>query len=211
MRSKEIYSGLDPVLKEQADNVWRVCLLLTRDGAAADELCFQSFLRLAARRPEDTREDRVLLYASACRLCQDWFSRKLRKRQPAEAVRQRFGCQPGDALELLLRKPFPDRMAAGLRMAELTDEEIRKVRGKRMQRKASRVSEAAPTQLRSVSPPADYAEQLSDRVYDRFSERSVGLENTLQAIRMGFADAAPWLALLVLLFFGFSLWYVQNH
>ena len=93
----------------------------------------------------------------------------------------------------------------------LTDEEIRKIRGNRMRRKASRVSEAALKQLRSVSPPADYAEQLSDRVYDRFSERSVGLENTLQAIRMGFADAAPWLALLVLLFFGFSLWYVQNH
>ena len=41
--------------------------------------------------------------------------------------------------------------------------------------------------------------------------RYTNYENTLQAIRMGFADAAPWLALLVLLFFGFSLWYVQNH
>ena len=210
MNQNKVYSGLDPVLREHAESVWRLCLLLVRDRAAAGELCFQSFLRLGARRPEDRRSDTVLLYASACRLCRDWFSRKLRKRKSAEALRALFGCEPGDPLDALLRKSLADRTAAGLRLAGLSEEEIRAVGGNRVQKRASRVSGEALSRLRSVSPPADFADQLSDRIYDRFSERSVGFENRLHAIRMRFAGAAPWLALLVLLFFGFCVWYVQR-
>ena len=80
-----------------------------------------------------------------------------------------------------------------------------------IRKRASRVSEEALSQLRLVPVPDGFAEQLSDRVYDRFSERSVGLENALHAIRMRFAGVAPLLALLVLLFFIFCVWYVQNH
>ena len=210
MNQKEVYSGLDPVLRDQAENVWHLCLLMVLDRAAAGELCFQSFLRLGARRPEDRRGDTVLLYASACDLCRDWFSRKLRKRKSAKVLRALFACDPGDPLEALLRGSVADRTAAGLRLAGLSEEEIRTVGGSRILKRASRVSEEALSQLRSVSPPADFAEQLSDRIYDRFSERSVGFENRLHAIRMRFAWAAPWLALLVLLFFGFCIWYVQR-
>ena len=211
MKQNEMYAGLDPVLRNHAENVWRFCLLLVRDRAAADELCFQSFLRLGARRPKEGRSDTELLYASACRLCKDWFSRKMRKRKKADRMRELFACKQGDPLDRLIRKPMADRIAAGLRTAGLSDHEIRRIQGRLIQKRASRVSEAALAQLQSVSPPADFADQLSDRIYDRFSERSVGFENRLHTIRMRFAGLAPWLALLVLLFFGFCVWYVQNQ
>ena len=51
-------------------------------------------------------------------------------------------------------------------------------------------------------------QRLSDRVYERFAERSVGVENAIHAVRQGFDRVAPFLALAVLALFAFSIWYV---
>ena len=211
MKTNPVYAGLDPALKDHAVRVWRLCLLLTRNGAAADELCFQSFLRLGARSEKETRSDTVLLYSSACRLCEDWFGRKLRRAPKSEALRELFGCREGDPLDALLRQSLSARKAAGLRLAGLSGSEIIKIQGARAAARADRVSDEALAQLAAVQPPVEYVDQLSDRIYDRFSERSVGFENRLHAFRIRLDSAAPWLALLVLLFFGFCLWFVQRQ
>ena len=51
------------------------------------------------------------------------------------------------------------------------------------------------------------AQAISDRVYDRFSERSVALENRLHAIRSRFDRIAPYLALAVIALFLFAAWF----
>ena len=207
MKKHEVYPGLDPALGAHAERVWRLCLLAVRSGAAADELCFQSFLRLAAREEKEKRADTVLLYAAACRLCEDWFSRKAPKDEALSAL---FACRKGDPLHALLRRPLSDRLAAGLRLAGLSEDEIRLAGGRMAPARAARVPDGALAQARAVCPPPGYADQLGDRIYDRFSQRSVGVENRLHALRIGFGKAAPWLALLVLAFFGFCVWYVSR-
>lgn len=211
MTGKTMYAGLEPVLAEQAASVWRFCLLLVRNRAAADELCFQSFLRLAARREKDTGTDAELLYAAAFRLCEDWFNRKMRKPAKEKALLKAFACRKGDALYSLIRQPFSVRRAAGLRLAGFSDLEIRKITRRRVPDGLSRASEEAMARMKAVEPSEDYAIQLRDRVLDRFSERSVGFENRLHEFRIRFSRAAPYLALLVLCFFAFCVWYVQNH
>lgn len=210
MKKASIYAGTEQAVKSHAEHVWRLCLALTRDRDAAEELCFQSFLRLAARGEKDRRSDRVLLYATACRLCEDWYERKLRKTGREARLLQVFECGREDPIFALARATLADRAAAGLRLAGLNDAEMREVRGKRTPERAASINEAALAQLRSLSPGADYAERLSDRIYDRFSERSVGVENAIHAVRLWFNRLLPWLALAILLLFAFSVWFVSH-
>lgn len=210
MAKKPVYSGLDAALNGEAVRVWRLCLLMVRDGKAADELCFQSFLRLAARGAKETRGDRTLLYATACSLCGDWYGRKIRRPAGEAALLKTFSCGKEDALYALIRQPLSVRTAAGLLLAGFTVPEMRKISGGAF-RSASRVSAEALAQMEAVSPPEDYAAGLGNRVLDRCGERSVGFENALHEIRIRFSRAAPWLALLVLIFFAFCVWYVRNH
>ena len=56
--------------------------------------------------------------------------------------------------------------------------------------------------------PEEDVQALCDRVYERFAERSVGVENAIHAVRQGFDRIAPLLALAVLALFAFSVWYV---
>ena len=51
---------------------------------------------------------------------------------------------------------------------------------------------------------------LFDRIYQRFAERSVGVENAIHAVRQVFDRVAPFLALGVLALFALSLWYVSR-
>ena len=60
----------------------------------------------------------------------------------------------------------------------------------------------------AVAQEEDDVQRLSDRVYERFAERSVGVENAIHAVRQGFDRVAPFLALAVLALFAFSIWYV---
>ena len=211
MKKNTIYSGTDPAVKSQAEHVWRLCLLLVRDRTAAEELCFQSFLRLAARKEKDRRNDTVILYASACRLCEDWYDRKLRKTRGEARLLQTFQCEKSEPLYALARAGLADRIAAGLRLAGLTEAEMRQVRGRGIPERAARINEEALEQLKTCQPSADYEERLSDRIHDRFSERSVGVENAIHEIRIRFNRALPVLALLILLLFAFSVWFVRNQ
>lgn len=50
-------------------------------------------------------------------------------------------------------------------------------------------------------PDAQEREELSDRVYLRFSERSVGFENRWHALRLRFDRMVPYIALFILALF----------
>lgn len=65
-------------------------------------------------------------------------------------------------------------------------------------------------ELLALSLPEEDAQLLSDRIYERFSQRSVGVENAIHAIRQGFDRVAPYLALAVLALFALSIWYVSR-
>lgn len=64
--------------------------------------------------------------------------------------------------------------------------------------------------LQGVVPTEEDAQVLNDRIYERFSQRSVGVENAIHALRQGFDRIAPLLALGVPALFALSVWYVSR-
>ena len=206
---KSIHPSFEPVLQTEADALWRLCFLLTRSPEAAETLCFEALLRLAAAPDSSALESRAQLYAAACRLCGDWYIRKPRRRAKETALQEAdlpFALTPG--VRAALDAPYARRCALGLLGAGFSAPDIRNLAGGAAAREAERLSPEAAAPLEAVRPSPDLAQQLSDLVYDRFSERNVPLENRLHAIHAGFERAAPWLALAVLLFFAFCVWFV---
>ena len=51
---------------------------------------------------------------------------------------------------------------------------------------------------------------MSDRIYTRFAERSVGVENAIHDARNAFDRALPYLLALVLAVFALAIWYVRR-
>lgn len=51
---------------------------------------------------------------------------------------------------------------------------------------------------------------MNDRIWQRFSERSVGFENSIHQARRTFDRIAPWLALAALALFAFAYWYTDH-
>ena len=88
MNDKRIADGFDSCLQSEGNGLHRLCFLLVRDPREAEEVAFQALLRLAARKENDPRDDRTLLYSAALRLSSDWFGRKLRKAPRDDALRE---------------------------------------------------------------------------------------------------------------------------
>ena len=54
-------------------------------------------------------------------------------------------------------------------------------------------------------PAGGSADAMSDEIYARFAERSVGVENRIHDFRIGFDKIAPYLALAVLAIFAIAV------
>ena len=119
-----------------------------------------------------------------------------------------------DALYALLRLPFRRRAALALSQFGFSGTELAQILG---------ISEAAAAKLAadpaipgwqdalaSTALTEDEALIMNDRIYTRFAERSVGVENAIHDARNAFDRALPYLALSVLAFFAFAVWYVQH-
>ena len=208
MSSHTVSSRFDECLERNGASLLRLTFLLSREKGAAEELAFQSLLRLAARPEADAGDDRLFLFSTALRLCEDWFSRKLRKKPRPETLRQAaLPFVVTEDLIALLGRPFACRAAAALSASGFGADEIRRIAGPRAAREAEKLSPGALQVASSVCWGEGQLSQLSDRVYDRFSERSVGVENAIHEARIRFDRAAPYLALAVLLFFAFCVWF----
>lgn len=203
---KAVCYGFDDYFSAFSGDVYRLCLLLTRHPKAAKAHTFEAFLRLgAAKDPNIGRNDaKNLLFSAALRLCEDYYLRRMR-RAPGRADLLAMDFPVTDALFAALRLPTAARRALGLTLAGFSADEIRQLAGKSAARAAESLSPIHMEAVRAVCLSEDDAQTLSDDVYARFAERSVGVENALHAIHFGFMRVAPYLALLVLALFALAV------
>ena len=183
----------DPYFERWYADVYRLCLVLTLHPAHAQQLLFDAALRLGAAKDPHIGEEaaRDLFFESAVRLCEDYYLRRMRKTPRREALGAALPFPLTDALFTLMRLPFKKRAALCLLYAGIPP------------LRAAKIARA----LEAVRLTQEEAQAISDRVYDRFSERSVALENRLHAIRSRFDRIAPYLALAVIALFLFAAWF----
>lgn len=197
--------------------LWRLCFLITRGRAPADELAFQTFLRLgAAKDPHlGAEQARMLLFERAVYLGTDYFIHRPHRLPKRETIQRGELCFPvTEGLYKLMKLPLSRRCALCLWAEGFTPEEIAgllHVRPARVLRLCA--DPGIPNwreELLAVAHTEEDAQALSDRIYERFAQRSVGVENAIHAVRQGFDRIAPFLALAVLALFALSLWYVSR-
>lgn len=213
----KICDSFDSFFDSWHQPLWRLCFLITRGKAPAEELAFQAFLRLGAAKDPHIEQAQAseLLFERAVFLGEDYFIRKPHRLPKLEALRNTPLPFPvTDGLYALMRLPLRRRCALCLWAEGFTPEEISSilhVRPARAQRLCA--DPGIPNwqeELLAVSHTEEDARALSDRVYERFAQRSVGVENAIHSVRQTFDRIAPFLALAVLALFAFSLWYVSQ-
>ena len=206
----------DPLFRRFHQDIYRLCFLLAPGSQAAYQCTFKTFLQIGPRQePFPTLEaGRDALLGHALSVCEDYYLRKLRRRPSREALDKLFPAPLGDGLWALFRLPLKKRAAFYLlRCMALTPEEAAGVLGVSPAR-ALRLAEAGASQaaeeLLALSLPEGQADILLDEIYLRFSERNVGLENRLLAIRAAWDRLVPWLALGLLLIGAAAAWYTTT-
>ena len=206
----------DEIFLAHAQGVYRLCFLLARRPGAARRLTFEALLRVGALKDEQIAEParaKALLYAAAVRLCDDYYLQKPR-RLPARASLEEaeLPFAVTDALWALLREPFSRRAMAGLCAAGFEEGEAFALLRRARRLPARRLS---PTRAQldacgNVCLSQEETLAVSDEVYARFAERSVGVENAIHAAKSSFDRLLPLLAALVLALFAISLFLTRG-
>lgn len=210
------YQNFDALYNKEYLDIYRLCFLLVRHGKAAEEMAFQTFLKMGTEKVEyDEKGERLTLYSHCLRTCEDFYYRKLRRRPGKKALEEMQLCFPvTDALVELLHQTFLKRACLFLHgFYEFSLDDTARIAKCPIFRAGHMVKDynAETAQLiNSILPDGEFHEQLNDRIYMRFSERSVSVENALAGIRSWFDRAVPFLALIVVLFMIFAVYYV-NH
>ena len=207
MPNNGVNQYFDSVFEREGNALWRLCFLITMEEKAANTLCFDALLRFGAARkePDDPKE---FLFHEAVRLGMDWYGKKLRKKPRYDKIdRSRLAFPLSEEQIHLLRSPLAKRMAAGLLLAGFDCGQITRIGGRAAGREAGKINGEELAQAEKMQVTEEALRLISDRVYDRFSERNVRLENAIHGFRERFDRAAPFLALLVLAFFAFCAWF----
>lgn len=194
-----------------------LCFLLTGHRSDSRDVAFQTFLRLGGtKNPEiEKSEARMLLFASAVRLCDDYYLKKLRKPQSRKTLEmQNLPFPVTDAVLVLMRLPFRRRAALALSRFGFSLQETAQIL--HIRPSAAEKLTADPqipgwqSALDSMAMTEDEAYILSDRIYERFAVRSVGVENAIHDARNAFDRALPYLLAAVLAVFALAIWYVRR-
>lgn len=211
----KICESFDSFFESWRQPLWRLCFVITRGRAPADELAFQALLRLgAAKNPGiGAQEARMLLFERAVYLGFDYFGHKPHRLPKIETIKNgRLIFPVTDGLYALMKLPLARRCALCLLAEGFTQAEIAAILHVRPAKAARLCADPGIARWRedvlAVAHTDEDAQRLSDRVYERFAVRSVGVENAIHAVRQGFDRIAPFLALAVLALFAFSIWYV---
>ena len=211
----KICESFDSFFESWRQPLWRLCFVITRGRAPADELAFQALLRLgAAKNPGiEAQEARMLLFERAVYLGFDYFGHKPHRLPKIETIKNgRLIFPVTDGLYALMKLPLARRCALCLLAEGFTQAEIAAILHVRPAKAARLCADPGIARWRedvlAVAHTDEDAQRLSDRVYERFAVRSVGVENAIHAVRQGFDRIAPFLALAVLALFAFSIWYV---
>lgn len=194
-----------------------LCFLLCRDFRGADYAAFQSFLRLGGAKDKDipASEARALLFKSAVRLSDDFYLKKMH-RMPSSAQLESMNLHfpVTDALISLLRLPFPRRAALALSRFGFTEAEIGQILRKKAQDMQKLLADPGipgwEKALDSMLYTEDQMLEMNDRIYERFSERTVSVENAIHDLRNGFDRIAPYLAIAALALCILAVWYVKK-
>ena len=211
----KICASFDSFFESWHQPLWRLCFIITRGRAPANELAFQALLRLGAAKdphiPE--AEARMLLFERAVYLGFDYYSHRPHRLPKIETIKNgRLIFPVTDGLYALMKLPLARRCALCLLAEGFTQEEIAAALRVRPAKAARLCADPGIPHWRedllAVAMPEEDVQALCDRVYERFAERSVGVENAIHAVRQGFDRIAPLLALAVLALFAFSVWYV---
>lgn len=213
----KICTHFDTYFDAWCGEIGALCFLLCRSSRGADDVAFQTFLRLGgAKDTQIGREDaRMLLFSSAVRLCDDYYLKKLRLPPSRAALESQNPAFPvTDPLMRLLRLPFSRRAALALHHFGFSVQEIAQL----LNRPQSRVQallrdpgiEGWEDALDSMKMTGDEALVMNDRIYERFSIRSVGVENFIHDARNTFDRLVPFFALAVLALFALAVWYVKR-
>lgn len=194
-----------------------LCMLLVRHRADAQAVAFQSFLRLGGAKDADIGEAdaRMLLFKSAVRLCDDYYLKRMHRRPSRKRLeRQALPFPVTDALVALLHLPFKRQAALALHQFGFSVSEVAKILGVRAARAERLCADPGipgwQEALSSMAMTEDEAALLSDRICERFAERSVGVENAIHDARNAFDRAAPYLAIAVLTLFAIAIGYVKR-
>lgn len=213
----KICSHFDVYFEKWSTQIGALCTLLCRNRRDSLDVAFQSLLRLGgAKNPEIVESDaRMLLFQSAVRLSDDYYLKKMhhlpsRKKLAA----QNLPFEITDSLYALLRLPFKKRAALALSHFGFSDAELAEILRVRQQSVSSLLADPGipgwEAALDSLLLSEDEQLMMSDRILERFSERSVGVENAIHDARNLFDRVAPWLALGVLFLFAVSIFYVRS-
>ena len=207
----------DEYYEKWGAQIGALCFLLCRDKAGADYAAFQSLLRLGGTKDKDIpeAEARMLLFKSAVRLSDDFYLKKMR-RTPKRAQLESMGLhfRMTDAAFALMRLPFARRAALALSHFGFSAEEISVLLAKNAQKTAKLLADPGipgwEEALDSMLLSEDQMLELSDRIYERVSERTVSVENAIHDLRNGFDRYLPYLALAALAFCALAVWYVKK-
>ena len=213
----KICAHFDAYFGKWSAPVGALCMLLVQRRADAQDVAFQSFLRLGGTKDHEIGEEdaRILLFRSAVRLCDDYYLKKMHRRPGRKKLMQMSLPFPvTDALVSLLRLPFSRQAALALTQFGFSQSEVAEILGVRAQKAARLCADPGipgwQEALASMSMTEDEALVLSDRICERFAERSVDVENAIHDARNAFDRIAPVLALLVLELFALAIWYVKR-
>ena len=213
----KICTHFDSYYDKWSHQIGALCYILCRERAGSLDVAFQTFLRLGgAKNPEITETDaRLLLYRSAIRLSDDFYLKKIHvfpSKKKLQALDLPFPIT--DSLYAFLRLPFRRRAALALSHFGFSQAELAEILNVRAASVPALVRDPEidgwQEALDSVMLTEDEQLIMSDRIYTRFAERSVGVENAIHDARNAFDRALPYLLALVLAVFALAIWYVKR-
>ena len=207
-----VCEGFDDFFSAWHADVYRLCFAMTASAKDARDLTFKTFLRLGAAKDPKIKEKgaKFLLFSSGYTLCVDFFGKKMRRmpsRKALEAMNLPFPIT--DNLCALLKHPLKQRGALCLAQSGFSEDEIAKIAGRSAAQFAcasTPETAAAREAVSSIVCAEDDADAMSDEIYTRFEERSVGVENAIHDFRIRFDRLAPYLALAVLTVFAVAVY-----
>lgn len=198
------------------EEIYRLSLLLVLSTKTAEEMTFQAYLRLGVCEPGmDEASARMALYTFSFALCEAYHLKKLRRKPSKKRLNEALGANGTEPLTAFLRMPFPCRAAAYLlHIAAFSPEDAGKILGVSPERavRLGNVPDMESVRAACFALRRNEAAQngLSDRLYLRFSERSVAFETRMLDRRQKFDRVVPYLALVILILFVCAVLYTRN-
>ena len=216
-RMSRICTHFDAYYDKWSSQTGALCYLLCRNRCDSLNVAFQSLLRLGGAKDAEISESeaRMLLFKSAVRLSDDYYLKKMHRLPSLKKLNmQNLPFEISDSLYAFLKLPFKRRAALALNLFGFSHAEIAGILRIRPQAAASFLADPAipgwQDAIHSIMLTEDEQFDMRDRIAERFSERSVSVENAIHDARNLFDRAVPWLAVAVLAFFAFCVWFVSR-